>query len=147
MIRQAALSDVGRLIELGTRFYEDDGQKNAGAFELARFAIAHITEPSRVCLVAGDPISALLCGVVQPHYFTGEPTAFKTAWYALPKSSGRGAHLLQAFEDWAAENGARRLLISGRRERTLKLLERLSYHTLETVFTKDIPCQKQQSPS
>jgi len=76
-----------------------------------------------------------------PHYFTGEPTAFKTAWYALPNARGRGAPLLRAFQAWAKEKGARRLIVAGRQPRTLMLLGRLGYHPLETVFSKDIPWQ------
>lgn len=147
MIRPATLADVGRLIELGSMFYEGSRFGNAGPFELARFATNHILTSTRICLVSGDPIAAVICGVVQPHYFTGEPTAFKTAWYAVPKARGQGAHLLRAFEAWAREKGARRMLVSARDDRTLKLLSHLDYHPMETVFTKDIPCRKQRSPS
>ncbi len=102
---------------------------------------------ARVCLVAGEPIAAVLCGLVTPHYFTGELTAFKTAWYAVPAARGYGAHLLRAFEKWAQEKGARRLIVAGRQDRTLQLLERLDYRPLETVFAKDIPWQKPHSLS
>ncbi len=85
--------------------------------------------------------------MVAPHYLTGEPTAFKTAWYALPAARGLGAHLLRAFERWAKGEGARRLIVAGRQQRTLTLLGRLGYAPLETVYSKDLPWQKQPFPS
>ncbi len=97
----------------------------------------------RVFLVTGKPVSGFLCGVIAPHYFTGEPTAFKTAWYALPAARGHGYYLLRAFEAWAKVRHARRLIVAGRQERTLTLLSRLGYAPLETVYAKDIPWQKQ----
>ncbi len=146
-VRHATFDDVPRLIELGVKFYDDDGARTANPAELAQFAVSHIYEPSRVCFVAGDPVAAVLCGLVTPHYLTGELTAFKTAWYAVPASRGHGAHLLRAFENWAKEKGARRLIVAGRQERTLQLLQRLDYRVLETVFAKDIPWQKPHSLS
>jgi GNAT superfamily N-acetyltransferase len=92
-------------------------------------------------------VAGFLCGVLTPHYFTGEPTAFKTAWYAIPGARGLGAHLLRAFEAWAKAKGAHRLIVAGRQERTLALLGRLGYAPLETVTSKDLPWQKQPFPS
>lgn len=146
-VRHATLDDVARLIELGERFYRDGGKRLASAEHLACFVISHICEPGRICFVAGNPIAGVLCGVALPHYFTGEPTAFKTAWYALPGARGHGAHLLRAFEAWAREKGAHRVIVAGRSGRTLQLLSHLNYHPLETVYTKDIPCRKPHFPS
>ena len=102
-----------------------------------------LRDEDRVFLVAGEPVAALFCGGIAPHYLTGEPTAFKSAWYALPEARGLGAHLLRAFEAWAKAKGARRLIVAGRQERTLALLSRLGYAPLETVTSKDLPWQKQ----
>jgi GNAT superfamily N-acetyltransferase len=146
-VRCATLDDVARLVELGLRFYEEEGGRSACPRTLAEFAISHIGAPDRVFLTAGDPIAACLAGMIAPHYLTGEPTAFKTAWYAIPSARGHGVRLLRAFEAWATEKGARRLIVAARRERTLMLLERLHYQPLETVYSKDLPWQKQPFPS
>jgi GNAT superfamily N-acetyltransferase len=146
-VRQATLGDVARLVELGLRFYEEEGGRSACPHTLAQFALSHIGALDRVFLAVGDPIAACLAGMIAPHYLTGEPTAFKTAWYAIPGARGHGARLLRAFEAWAKEEGARRLIVAGRRERTLTLLERLQYQPLETVYSKELPWQKQPFPS
>jgi hypothetical protein len=147
LARSATLDDLARVVELALRFYEEEGGRPACPKALASFALSHIGAPGRVLLVSGDPIAACLSGMIAPHYLTGEPTAFKTAWYAVPGARGYGAHLLRAFEAWAKENGARRLIVAGRTGRTLALLERLHFQPLETAYSKDIPWQKQPFPS
>ena len=143
LVRRGTHDDVERFVELGLRFYAEEGNREACPHQLARFASSHICNEDRVFLVIGEPVAALLCGGIAPHYLTGEPTAFKTAWYALPEARGLGAHLLRAFEAWAKSMGALRLIVAGRRERTLILLSRLGYTPLETVYSKDLPWQKQ----
>jgi GNAT superfamily N-acetyltransferase len=142
-VRRANPEDLARLVELGLRYYAEEGKREASAMELARFAISHAGAADRVCLVWGEPAKACLFGMIAPHYLTGEPVAFKTAWYAIPGARGYGTHLLRAFESWAKEKGARRIMVAGRQERTLALLERLGYEPLETVYAKDVPWQKQ----
>jgi GNAT superfamily N-acetyltransferase len=146
IVRPASLDDTLKIVELGERFYRDEGEHAASPAELTKFIVSHICDPERVCLVAGESVAAVLCGVMIPHYFTGDPTAFKTAWYARPGARGLGAHLLRAFEGWAKEKGARRIIVSGRSERTLRLLSLRNYSPLETVYSKDLQCPKPHSP-
>ncbi len=146
-VRRATPDDVARFVELGLRFYAEEGGREACPRQLARFAFSHLEDDDRILLAAGEPMAGFLCGVLAPHYFTAEPTAFKTAWYALPGARGLGAYLLRAFEAWAKAKGARRLIVAGRQERTLTLLGRLGYAPLETVTSKDLPWQKQPFPS
>jgi hypothetical protein len=147
LVRQATQDDVARFVELGLRFYAEEGGRDANPRQLARFAFSHLGDGNRIFLVAGEPVKGFLCGVLAPHYFTAEPTAFKSAWYVLPGVRGLGAHLLRAFEAWAKAKGARRIIVAGRQERTLALLGRLGYASLETVTSKDLPWQKQPFPS
>jgi hypothetical protein len=147
LVRHATVDDVARFVELGMRFYAGEGGRDACPRQLARFAYSQLGDESRIMLAAGKPASGFLCGLVVPHYFTGEPTAFKTAWYVVPGVRGLGAHLLRAFEAWAKAKGARRIIVAGRQERTLTLLGRLGYAPLETVTSKDLPWQKQPFPS
>jgi hypothetical protein len=143
LVRQASGDDVASFVELGMRFYAEEGKRKASPHQLAAFAISHLGCADRAFLAAGEPAAAVLTGILAPHYLTGEPTAFKTAWYALPAARGYGAYLLRSFEGWAKAKGARRLIVAGRQERTLTLLGRLGYAPLETVYEKDIPWQKQ----
>ena len=107
----------------------------------------HLSEKNGAFLAAGEPVRAVICGAIAPHYLTGEPTAFKTAWYAAPSARGYGAYLLRAFEKWALDQGAKRLFVAGRAGRTLTMLSRLGYTPLETVYEKDLTWQKQPSQS
>ncbi|MFT4078688.1 hypothetical protein [Rhodomicrobium sp.] len=144
VVRQASEADAARFVELALLFYAEEGARRADPRALAHFAFAQIFERDRVLLAAKEPAVAVLAGMIAPHYLTGEPTAFKTAWYAQPGARGYGASLLRAFEAWAIEKGATRLLVAGRMPRTLTLLERLRFQPLETVYAKDLPWQKQQ---
>jgi hypothetical protein len=147
LVRRGTPDDVARFVELGLRFYAEEGGRDASPQQLARFAFSHLGDENRVFLVAGEPVQGFLCGVLAPHYFTAEPTAFKSAWYAQPGARGLGGHLLRAFEAWAKARGAWRIIVAGRQERTLALLGRLGYAPLETVTSKDLPWQKQPFPS
>jgi GNAT superfamily N-acetyltransferase len=138
VIRPARSEELSRLIALGRRFFHDGGKRLETADYLAAFILSHITESGKVCLVSGDPICGALCGVIAPHYFTGVPTAFKTAWYALPGSTGHGARLLRGFEQWARDQGAERIIVSGRDNRTCGFLAHLGYQPFETVYDKEL---------
>ena len=84
LVRRATLDDIQPFVELGMRFYDEEGGRKASPKALAGFALSHVLDPTRVYLAAGEPIAACLCGMIAPHYLTGEPTAFKTAWLRSP---------------------------------------------------------------
>ena len=104
-------------------------------------------DDNRIFLVAGEPVAGFLCGVLTPHYFTGEPTAFKTAWYAIPGARGL----------WSPSPARVRGLGQGKRRappyrgRTARAnagpARPPRYAPLETVTSKDLPWQKQPFPS
>ena len=60
-----------------------------------------------------------------------------------PPRAGLEPIFFAHFESWAKAMGARRVIVAGRQERTLALLSRLGYAPLETVYSKDLPWQKQ----
>jgi hypothetical protein len=79
LVRRGTLDDVARFVELGLRFYAEEGMRETCPEQLARFALSHLNCEDRVFFAAGQPAVAFLCAVIAPHYLTGEPTAFKTA--------------------------------------------------------------------
>ena len=145
-VRRGTFHDVPYFVELGMGFYNMEGARTADPQQLARFALSHLRDDA-VFFAVGQPLRAVLCGVVQPHYLTGERAAFKTVWYATAEARGHGAKLLLAFERWAVDKGAKRVFVAGRDPRTLSLLTLQGYSPLETVYTKDLPWQKQLFPS
>ena len=138
-VRPAALEEIPDLVELGMEFYGTEGRRDCCREALSRFAEAHIRDGDKVCLVSGKPPTGAICGVIAPHYLTGEPAAIKSAWFARRNARGHGAALFRAFERWAVENGAKRVIASARNPRTLKLLSYGGYSQLEIVVSKDIP--------
>jgi hypothetical protein len=169
-VRPATRDDIAGFVQLGLRFYREEGGREADPLQLAHFASSHLGEAHRAFFVAERGSSpprgssdrereqgtsgvqrtcmvGFLCALVAPHYLTGEPTAFKTAWYVVPGARGYGALLLRTFEAWAQAKAARRIIVAGRADRTLKLLARRNFFPLETVYAKEIPWQKQPFPS
>jgi hypothetical protein len=136
--RLATVHDVSRLVHIFLQFYAADGRPVDDAVPLAAFCLEHIGAPDKICLVAGEPIGAFLTGIVQPHYHTGIMTAFKTVWLSAPGKSGHGAGLIRPFEEWARARGAKRIVFSGRNERTLRLLRIKGYKPLETACDKEL---------
>ena len=61
IVRRTTLDDVARFVELGLRFYAEEGGREACPHSLARFAISHVSDENRVYLAAGDPVAACLC--------------------------------------------------------------------------------------
>ena len=53
LVRRATPDDVARFVELGLRFYAEEGGREACPRQLARFAFSHLDDENRVFLVAG----------------------------------------------------------------------------------------------
>ena len=115
------------------------------ACPLRNFALC--SDEDRVFLVAGEPVAAVLCGGHSAPLLHRRANRVQNSVVRTSSARGLGAHLLRAFEAWAKAKGARRLIVAGRQERTLALLNRLGYAPLETVTSKDLPWQKQPFPS
>jgi hypothetical protein len=135
--RLATVHDVPRLVHIFLQFYVADGRPVDDAVPLAAFCLEHIDAPDKICLVAGEPIGAFLTGAVRPHFHTGIQTAFKTVWLSAPGKSGYGARLIRPFEKWAKASGAKRIIFSGRDERTQRLLRLMGYEQLEVAYDKE----------
>lgn len=58
IVRRATLDDVARFVELGLRFYDEEGGREVCPHTLARFALSHVSDENRVYLAAGDPVAA-----------------------------------------------------------------------------------------
>jgi GNAT superfamily N-acetyltransferase len=73
---------------------------------------------------------------------TGEMVANEMFWWVQPEARGQGRSLLEAYEAWAGEQGARYLtmvhLSNSMPERLRKLYERRGYRESETHYIKEI---------
>jgi GNAT superfamily N-acetyltransferase len=137
IMHKASAADIERLVDMMDAYYADHGREHPRS-ALRDFIDLHLEGRNRVCFTAGRPYEAVLTGTVQPHYHSGELTAFETLWLSFPGKSGYGAQLLPAFEEWARARGAKRIILSGRTARTCRLLELKKYRPLEMAFDKEL---------
>lgn len=92
--------------------------------------------------VKDEKIIGTLGAMVAPNLFSpSEQHAQELFWYVDKKSRGRaGLALLDAFEKWAKERGAKRVFMASLRkfESLQKLFTRRGYTEMETQFIKEI---------
>lgn len=134
MIREATLEDIPRILDIGRRFCSLAGQQFNEPV-LAQSLAEMITADSSVILVSDGGVIA---GIAYPYYFSGELVAQELFWWA---DSG-GLKLLQAFEEWARNAGAKRVLMicleSVEPDRVARIYTRRGYIPIERTFMRTI---------
>ena len=134
-IREASLDDVSALVGLGIQFYGREGCDEAF---LSKFAIDHIIDDNKNCWVLldkSDIVGVLCCGF-ERQAPSGNPVAYKSAWFVKQGKRWGAKGLLARFESWALDKGAKRLLVTAREPRTVTMLEKLGYSPTELVVEK-----------
>ena len=141
-MRQARSEDTPRILvvlvtmpaEARVREFDLDLSK------LDRFIRWLIASPAGIVLVSGDPICAVLMGVVQEMWFGRDKEAFNLPLYVLPENRG-GPHavrLVAAYKERAAALGAKDIqlcITSGiAPEKTNGLVQRLGFTPIGGYF-------------
>lgn len=147
MIREAVLTDVPRLIEMGCRFiaettYVSDIPANPEQLEhLARWLI----EGDGVVFVSEreGQLTGMLGAMIFPHPMSGQRTASDLFWWVEPEARGDGVRLLKRMEQWAIAQGAERLMMAAPTARVGLLYERLGYRAVETSYVRSVTCQRE----
>jgi len=148
MIRRAALADVVRLVELGSRFLR----------ETAYATDIPVVDPVRLDqwatqIVAGqagldsvvfvdtreDVIVGMIGLFIYPSPLTGEIEAIETFWWVEPEHRGRGLRLIVAAEQWARESGALTLRMIAPTPAVERLYERLGFRRIEASYVRAMP--------
>lgn len=63
-------------------------------------------------LVHGKPATGMIGGVIYTHFFNNELVAQEMFWWVDPGSRGSvGLELLEAFEQWAKDRGADKIIM------------------------------------
>ena|GEM_PF-1256182 len=112
----SSIKELEALAPMGELFYEErenlPGRFNPvmwvqtwwSLLELPNFVMIQLLEPG------GEPRGAI-GGLATPDLNTGEMIAVEQFWYVDPLARGRGMSLLTAFETWAMDQGAVRVII------------------------------------
>lgn len=141
-MRLATLSDVSKIVELGSRSLKDGpyGKLIEDRPEVTRqLTEAIISEKGRVLLwEEGSEVVGLLAFIVFPHYFTGELTAGELMWYVEPefRAGGSAMRLFWAAEEMARELGAKKLQFTAPNEAVGAIYKRFGFQQIEVMFQK-----------
>lgn len=145
-IRMATADDIPALVEMGEGFFGTG--KLPGRFDADTFVSfwSSTIASGRGALIMGDqdeePVGTLGCLLFQDPC-CGDLVAQELFWWVNEEARGNGSiMLLHAFEAWAKEQGAARVILSaicGLRDEALgRVYERRGYRELETNYVKEV---------
>lgn len=148
MIRQIRIDEVHSFaVALGDEFYVESGA--SGVFSLETFVRSWVTLiDSNVGVMFGMfdgdvPVGAVGGGIFQSLY-TGEDVATEFFWFVTKnhRRSGEALQLLQEFETWAFEQGAKRIdatvLFNEYSEIVSRIYVGRGYKAVETHYFKEL---------
>ena len=142
MTREATLTDLPRLVEMGRHFlaasYRDTLTENLA--QMATLAEQLVTQDNGTILVLErDGILVGMIGMlIFPHHLSAERTAGEVMWWIEPDARGAGIRLLKEAEQWARDHGARKIQMIAPNARVGQLYARLGYAQIEIAFQKDV---------
>lgn len=136
MIRAAALTDVGPLVQLGARMHEESPRFSRLRFDAGRLSatLKLLIESDGGFVMVYESGGILLGGMVAtivPHWCSTDLVATDLALYVVPEARGgmAPARLVQRYLHWAKERGATLVQIGVttgvHTEETARLLEAL----------------------
>ena len=148
MIREATLSDVHRIVEMGRRFMAESTYNqhlSENPKQMRVFAKQIISNPRGVILVSEQDgkLTGMLALLLFPHYFSGESIAGEVFWWVDPeaRAGSTGLKLMRKAEKIAAMWGATKMQMVAPTRRIGKLYEHLGYKEVESTFQRDLSCQ------
>lgn len=148
MIRHAVLSDVPRLVELGSKFFQEAAWSDIAEWDDNATATALsglIENPECIMLVAGgEEIVGMISSLIFPLWFNPNIlVAQEWFWYILPEMrgvGGIGVKLLLALEEEIQKRGVH--ISNFQSQESMPSLDslyiRLGYRPAEKTFIKRI---------
>jgi GNAT superfamily N-acetyltransferase len=143
-VRQAQVTDLDRVVELGRRFLHEgpyaeelaDNPERAGAFTHNLF-----NTPGARILVAEceGKVVGVFALLAYPHLFSGELTAVELIWYVEPehRAGGIALKLLAEAEHTAREMGCLRMQLTAPTEEVGKLYKYCGgYKKIEVCYQR-----------
>ena len=150
------MSDVKRMLvvddelsmmirTLGPKFFAEakkSGEFNPDFFESVLRQL--LGQGLGACWSLGE--HGLLVAVLTPDLVTGNTVAMEMFWYVDKPHRGQGLKLFKAFEDWARDVGADRMVTGHpvpNEQDFGQFYARQLYVPLEIHYTKEVVCLKQ----
>ncbi len=150
MIREAAATDIPRIIEMGSRSIGEGPYSAILADKpevTTRLAEKLLTAPNAKILVSeaeDGRVYGVFAFILFDHYYSGEFVAGEMIWYLEPEArkSGMALELLWAAEKLAHDMGAKKMQLTAPTEEIAAMYTKLrGYRKVETAFQRSIECR------
>ena len=155
VVRKMRVADIAAVLGLILEFRREALDNTSVSFDEAtlrkRFTTA-LADESPIILIAedGEKVVGMIAGILLSSYFDdGQFWAVEVMWYVSKEHRGtaHGKRLLEAFEKWAKEHGAHRVIMiaghysvnTGGDALLDRYYKRQGYRRLETYYMKDVP--------
>ena len=148
IIRPATVDDVPRVLELSAGIFNESHYPQVCTYNPEKVAhlVSHmIATPDEYFLHLAEKdgtIIAMYAGLLTEYYFSNDRMAVDLALFVDPTKRGglAAVKLIQAFEDWAFERGAKEICPATSTqvapERTAQLYHLLGYEVVGNLFKK-----------
>jgi GNAT superfamily N-acetyltransferase len=148
IIRPATSLDVPRVLELSAGIFNESHYPQVCKYDpekVAHLVNQMIAQPDEYFLYVAEKdgtIIGMYAGLLTEYYFSQDRMAVDLALFVDPKRRGGIAaiKLVQAFEDWAFEHGAKEICPATSTqvapERTAQLYHLLGYEVVGNLFKK-----------
>lgn len=144
-VREATEEDYMHLLWLGAEAYKETKVVNVYDYNPNKVAelVKSAMESDRfivLVLEIDGKRKGFLLGFVNPVFFGDEEQATCIAWYIQKGHRGYAPMLalIKAFEEWAAESGAKWVSFSNVKMSARNAFKKVGYFENEVVFTKEI---------
>lgn len=143
MIREACITDIPKLVEMGRRFIFETKYRDAIGFdaESQQTLMQRLIDSSDgiIFILAPHKSPIGMMGVhVFAHPLSGETMAAEVFWWVEPEHRGAGLSLIHKAERWAKDRGAKKLHMIAPSEKVARCYETLGYAQLEVHYQKDL---------
>lgn len=143
MIREARLSDIPRLVEMGGRFIRASSYSGrfADNAKARRDLMTRLIEHDDGALFVAEKDGAVvgMIGIcAYQHPWSGERIGGEVFWWVEPTARGCGMKLLHRAEQWAGDAGCVRFQMIAPSQKVARAYQRLGYAKLEECYQRDI---------
>jgi GNAT superfamily N-acetyltransferase len=141
MIRDAQLTDIPRIVEMGQHFREgtrydiflrDNPQKMT---ELAELLTA---QKGLLVSERSSDLVGMLGFIRHSHFISGDPFAGEVFWWVEPDKRGEGVKLLVETERRARDGGSKYIQMIAPNQKVAQFYSKMGYEYVEEIWQKQL---------
>lgn len=136
MIRKATIEDYSAVFAMAKKFAEESPYKDLCTITRLRSVVLDcLLSPDRVVFMNEH---GMIAGMYTVFIYGSDLNAVELAWWVDPehRTSGLGKELIQAFEDWAKDNGCKMVTMISLDDDLGKYYEKRGYKLNERAYLK-----------